>query len=181
MTNLMYFFLQLGQYNNPAPPTNNQFNPPNPDDIKTIYVPYEDAVNVPGVFDVSVGSSFGYSEPAPVPVPASPAPVNTISSSYDNPISSFDAPIYDENSYTAAAVSNLTLGNVDMSFIKIRSFQSSYDSNTFSDTLFYGNTPKTSHKGKTKRVRKVSTQNLNGILCVVLYTILYLGAKTCSD
>lgn len=114
----------LGNYN-PGPPTNNQFNPPKPDDIKTIYVPYEDAVNVPGVFDVSVGSSFGYSEPVNQPPPANPAP-----SSYDNPISSFDAPIYDENSYTAAA--------------------SSYDANTFSDTLFYGGTPKKNEKNKRK-------------------------------
>ena len=85
-----------------SPPTQNQFNPPEPDDIRTIYVPYDNAANVPDVFDVSVGSSFGYSEPAPEPVkPATPP------SSYDNPISSFDAPIYDENSYTAAAVSSL--------------------------------------------------------------------------
>ena len=83
-----------------APPTQNQFSPPEPDDIRTIYVPYDNAANVPDVFDVSVGSSFGYNEPAPEPVkPVTPP------SSYDNPISSFDAPIYDENSYTAAAVS----------------------------------------------------------------------------
>ena len=111
-------------------------------------------MNVPGVFDVSVGSSFGYSEPAPVPAPANPAPVNTLPSSYDNPISSFDAPIYDENSYTAAAVSNLTFMFI-LLLMMMYLFQSSYDSNTFSDTLFYGNTPKTS-KGKNKRVRKVS-------------------------
>ena len=63
-------------------------------------MPYENAVNVPEIFDVSVGSSFGYSgsQPKPAPVPAGAA------SSYDNPISSFDAPIYDENSYTAEAV-----------------------------------------------------------------------------
>ena len=70
---------------------------------RTIYVPYENAVNVPDVFDVSVGSSFGYSEPNPQPNYNSPSLPNL--SSYDNPISSFDAPIYDENSYTAAAVS----------------------------------------------------------------------------
>ena len=63
-------------------------------------MPYENAVNVPGVFDVSVGSSFGYSGSQPKPAPVSAA----ASSSYDNPISSFDAPIYDENSYTAEAV-----------------------------------------------------------------------------
>ena len=65
---------------------------------RTIYVPYENAVNVPDIFDISVGSSFGYSEP-----PATKSP--SVLSSYDNPISSFDAPIYDENSYTAEAVS----------------------------------------------------------------------------
>ena len=39
-------------------------------------------------------------------------------------------------------------------------FQSSYDANTFSDTLYYGNTPKSGKKKKThghSRVRKVST------------------------
>ena len=65
---------------------------------RTIYVPYENAVNVPDIFDISVGSSFGYSEPAATKSPS-------VLSSYDNPISSFDAPIYDENSYTAEAVS----------------------------------------------------------------------------
>merc|ERR1711992_102997 len=69
------------------------------------------------VFDVSVGSSFGYSDPPP-PVQQNP-PVGNPASSYDNPISSFDAPIYDENSYTAAA--------------------SSYDANTFSEPLWRGN------------------------------------------
>ena len=72
-------------------------------------MPYENAVNVPEVFDVSVGSSFGYSQPKPV----------ASNPSYDNPISSFDAPIYDENSYTAEA--------------------SSYDANTFSEPLWRGN------------------------------------------
>ena len=76
-----------------------------------MYVPYENAVNVPGVFDVSVASSFGYNEPSAQPVASNP--------SYDNPISSFDAPIYDENSYTAEA--------------------SSYDANTFSEPLWRGN------------------------------------------
>ena len=66
---------------------------------RTIYVPYENAVNVPDIFDVSVGAGFGYSDQPPVT--KSPAAVQ---SSYDNPISSFDAPIYDENSYTAEAV-----------------------------------------------------------------------------
>ena len=57
-------------------------------------------MNVPDIFDVSVGAGFGYSDQPPVT--KSPAAVQ---SSYDNPISSFDAPIYDENSYTAEAVS----------------------------------------------------------------------------
>ena len=59
-------------------------------------------MNVPDIFDVSVGAGFGYSDQPPVT--KSPAAVQ---SSYDNPISSFDAPIYDENSYTAEAVSYL--------------------------------------------------------------------------
>ena len=70
--------------------------------FRTIYVPFENTVNVPDVFDVSVGSSFGYSGP---PQSSSKVPTANGASSYDNPISSFDAPIYDENSYTADAVS----------------------------------------------------------------------------
>ncbi len=69
---------------------------------RTIYVPYDSAVNVPEIFDVNVGSSFGYSEPQQQQQPS--YSFNPGSSAYDNPISSFDAPIYDENSYTAAAV-----------------------------------------------------------------------------
>ena len=41
-----------------APPENNQFSPPK--DIQTIYVPPENAINVPNIFGVDVGSSFGY-------------------------------------------------------------------------------------------------------------------------
>ena len=63
-------------------------------------------MNVPDVFDVSVGSSFGYSEGAQQQQQQQPQQ-GPGPSSYDNPISSFDAPIYDENSYTAAAVSKL--------------------------------------------------------------------------
>merc|ERR1712008_669694 len=37
-----------------VPPDSNQFKPPS--DIRTIYVPYENAVNVPDIFDVSVGA-----------------------------------------------------------------------------------------------------------------------------
>lgn len=104
--------LLKGYVSDVAPPAQeSKFSPPKPESVRTVYVPYENAVNVPGVFDVSVGSSFGYSEPTARPVASNP--------SYDNPISSFDAPIYDENSYTAEA--------------------SSYDANTFSEPLWRGN------------------------------------------
>ncbi len=44
-----------------APPDNSGFVPPK--DIQTIYVPAENAINVPQNFGVDVGSSFGYSSP----------------------------------------------------------------------------------------------------------------------
>ena len=87
------------------PPSDGQFKPPEDDDIRTIYVPYESAVNVPDIYDVSLSSSFGYKDQ---PTKATKKPVGP-PSSYDNPISSFDAPIYDENSYTAEAVSKLII------------------------------------------------------------------------
>lgn len=93
-----------------VPPSDGQFKPP--EDIRTIYVPYESAVNVPDIYDVSLVSSFGYKDQ---PAKAIKKPVGP-PSSYDNPISSFDAPIYDENSYTAEA--------------------SAYDANTFSGALW---------------------------------------------
>ena len=111
---------------------------------RTVYVPYENAVNVPGVFDVSVGSSFGYSEPTARPVASNP--------SYDNPISSFDAPIYDENSYTAEA--------------------SSYDANTFSEPLWRGNAG--------SLVRKVSLFHILKKNCKD-FGFLILGSKTSCD
>ena len=73
---------------------------------RTIYVPYENAVNLPDVFELDVGSSFGYAENGAEPQPQQIIHGAPLPSSYDNPISSFDAPIYDENSYTASAVSN---------------------------------------------------------------------------
>ena len=35
-----------------APPSYNQFNAPNPNDIRTVYVPFESAVNIPNTYDV---------------------------------------------------------------------------------------------------------------------------------
>lgn len=81
-----------------------------------------------------MGSSFGYSEPS-----ASYSNNPPGLSSYDNPISSFDAPIYDENSYTAAAVSHQLWQCHAISFNVFCAFQSSYDANTFSDTLYREN------------------------------------------
>ena len=60
---------------------------------------------MPDIYDVSLSSSFGYKDQ---PTKATKKPVGP-PSSYDNPISSFDAPIYDENSYTAEAVSKLII------------------------------------------------------------------------
>ena len=41
-------------------PANSQFSPPDEDDIRTIYVPFENAVNVPQNFQLNLGTSFGY-------------------------------------------------------------------------------------------------------------------------
>ena len=46
------------------PPEANQFNPPK--EIQTIYVPAENAINIPDNFGVDVGSSFGYGAPGQV-------------------------------------------------------------------------------------------------------------------
>ena len=46
------------------PPEANQFNPPK--DIQTIYVPPENAINIPDNFGVDVASSFGYGSPGQV-------------------------------------------------------------------------------------------------------------------
>jgi hypothetical protein len=103
-------------------PSNSQFRPPAEEEIRTIYVPIENAINIPAHFDINVGSSFGkpnrkissgggggsgrknnpnkargvfVNTPSPA-VPASP-----VATSYDNPISSYDAPITLDKSYTA--------------------------------------------------------------------------------
>jgi len=105
----------------PAPANAYQFNAPNPKDIHTVYVPFENAVNVPATYDVSVASSFGYQSGEPSnqagtgAVPPSYSgfpnfPVTGSSSSppsYDSSISSYDAPILDDNSYTAKNPNNL--------------------------------------------------------------------------
>ncbi len=105
--------------------------------FRTIYVPYDNAVNVPDVFDISVGTSFGYNgQQGGQRQP--PNPTNA-GSSYDNPISSFDAPIYDESSYTAAAVSGSFPKELEQMSSFSFLFQSNYDANSFSDTLFREN------------------------------------------
>ena len=55
------FILQNEQAYVVPPPEYNQFSPPK--DIQTIYVPPENAVNIPETFGVDVGSSFGYESP----------------------------------------------------------------------------------------------------------------------
>ena len=77
-------------YQAPPPRENTGFTPPQDDQIRTIYVPLENAVNVPEQFNINVGTSFGLGAKKRPAVP-----------SYDNPISSYDAPIYNDNSYTA--------------------------------------------------------------------------------
>lgn len=83
----------------PPSGTPNLFSPPSDEDIRTVYVPFENAVNVPSnIYDVAVATSFGYNPgqkpkfPSfPSAAPPKPGP------SYDNPISSYDAPIYNDN------------------------------------------------------------------------------------
>ena len=84
---------------NPPAGTPNLFSPPSQEDIRTVYVPFENTVNVPNIYDVSVATSFGYNSggnKAKFPNFASQAGAEN-SPGYDNPISSYDAPIYNDN------------------------------------------------------------------------------------
>ena len=54
--------------------------------IRKVFVPHENSESIPEVFDVSVGTSFGYNKPRN-PVFSFP------SSSYNNPVTSYEAPI----------------------------------------------------------------------------------------
>ena len=100
----------------PPAGTPNLFSPPDADDIRTIYVPFESAVNVPSNFDIDVASSFGYSSGSN----GSPSPTSSSSQSgykfpnfpanspsYDNPISSYDAPISNVN-YNAKVIRKIS-------------------------------------------------------------------------
>lgn len=127
-------------------PKDSKFTPPSADDIRTIYVPIENAINVPEHFDISLGTSFGTTKknksksrsrtrtpinprqkllhnpkrargssraPSSSSSSAAVAPADlagfksataaakAAGSSYDNPISSYDAPLTIEKSYTA--------------------------------------------------------------------------------
>lgn len=44
------------------PPGHSLFSPPSEDEIRTIYVPLENAVNVPEQYTLDIGTSFGYKE-----------------------------------------------------------------------------------------------------------------------
>jgi hypothetical protein len=101
-----------------TPLQHNQFNAPNPNDIRTVYVPFESAVNIPNTYDVSVASNFGFSSGAPSQQAGTGAappnysgfpnfPASAAPPSYDSSISSYDAPILDDNSYTAKSPINL--------------------------------------------------------------------------
>lgn len=64
------------------------FDPPT--EIRTIFVPVENAINIPNTFDISVGTSFGYNKNNKETFPNFSSESD---SSYNNPISSYDAPI----------------------------------------------------------------------------------------
>ena len=53
--------------------------------IRKVFVPHENSESIPEVFDVSVGTSFGYKSRNPV--------FSFPSSSYNNPVTSYEAPI----------------------------------------------------------------------------------------
>jgi hypothetical protein len=67
------------------------FDPPT--EIRTIFVPVENAINIPDTFDISVGTSFGYNKNKET----FPTFSSESESSYNNPISSYDAPIAPNN------------------------------------------------------------------------------------
>ena len=58
--------------------------------LRTIFVPVENAINIPDTFDISVGTSFGYNKNRKETFPNFSSESD---SSYNNPISSYDAPI----------------------------------------------------------------------------------------
>jgi len=68
------------------------FDPPT--EIRTIFVPVENAINIPDTFDISVGTSFGYNKNNKETFPNF---TSESDSSYNNPISSYDAPIAPNN------------------------------------------------------------------------------------
>jgi len=99
------------------------FDPPS--EIRTIYVPVENAINVPEIFDISVGTSFGYNKNSKDSFPNFSSDSE---SSYNNPISSYDAPIAPFNK--------------DSSFSDLSAGKDSVDLNEFPD------------KKSVRRVRK---------------------------
>merc|ERR1719391_410604 len=68
------------------------FDPPT--EIRTIFVPIENAINIPETFDINLGTSFGYNrnKNSQAGFPNFPN-FGAGASSYDSPISSYDAPI----------------------------------------------------------------------------------------
>lgn len=81
----LFFVLQTEQGYAVPPPEGSGFSPPK--DIQTIYVPPENAINIPDSFGVDVGSSFGYQADQSSQLAISPA---SSSFSFDNP--AFNAP-----------------------------------------------------------------------------------------
>jgi len=71
------------------------FDPPS--DIRTIFVPIENAINVPNTYDISVGTSFGYNSNRASQENSFSSFLSDLdkgyNSAYDSPISSYDAPI----------------------------------------------------------------------------------------
>jgi hypothetical protein len=83
--NFLFQIFQTEQGYVVPPPEGNGFTPPK--DIQTIYVPPENAINIPDTFGVDVGSSFGYQADQSSQLSISPA---SSSFSFDNP--AFNAP-----------------------------------------------------------------------------------------
>lgn len=84
------------------------FDPPS--EIRTIFVPIENAINIPDTFDISVGTSFGYNKNKE----SFPNFSADSDSSYNNPISSYDAPIAPNSQ--GSSFSDLSSGKDSVNF-----------------------------------------------------------------
>lgn len=87
--------------------TGEGFDPPT--EIRTFYVPYENAINIPDSYDVNIGTSFGYTDED-----AQPSFATTNKHIVDNEISSFDVSpgISSENQEIVASLESPNKQNV---------------------------------------------------------------------